>query len=233
MSKEQGKSKKSGRLYLIAKILLILAGLLLALIIGMAFAVLGSQPKYKPNDLNSSQIMLQSQILNRMLPDIMKSKPGDICQIELNEEEVNSIITLIENGGRLADFFSPGKNDGPQIQPVQNYKVVFQNKKFDISLAVDANLFNSYIRFNLQGIPEITEKDATLKVESASAGALPLPRDFTASVIKSQLEDAKNKAAYKLVREIVISAAVTPEGKLLITYHPDKLKSIFLKNIFN
>ena len=232
MSKEQGKAKKSGRLYLIAKILLVLAGLLLVLIIAMAFAVLGSHPKYAPNEFNSNQIMLQSKIINRMLPDIMKSKPGDICRVELNEEEVNSIITLIENGGKLSDFFSPGKQESPQIQPLQNYKVLFQNKKFDISLAVDTRTFGSYIRFNLQCIPEITDKEALIKVESAYAGALPLPKEFTANIIKEQLNNSRNEQYYKMFREIIVSASITPEGKLLITYRPNELKSILLKNIF-
>lgn len=232
MSQEQVKSKKSGRLYLIAKVLLVLAGLLLVLIIAMAFTVLGSHPEYSPNELNSNQIMLQSKIINRILPDIMKSKPDDICQIELNEEEVNSIITLIENGGKLSDFFSPGKQGSPQIQPSQNYKVVFQNKQFDISLAVDTKTFGSYVHLKLQCTPIITEKEASIKVESASAGVLPLPKEFTANIIKAQLESARNEQYYKIFREIIISASITPDGKLMIIYRPNELKSILVKNIF-
>jgi hypothetical protein len=235
MVKNKGKSKSSSLPGFIAKILLVIAGALLAFIIILAFTLLGSHPEFKPGNLNSNQLMLQSRIINRMLADIMKSQTGDISQIELSEDEVNSIFTILENGSKLADFFSVSDRNSAQIQPPQNYKLSFQNKKLIIDIAVDTRFNNplgSYIRLNIHGTPEITEKDAWLNVESASAGAMPLPKDITATAIRMLLDKVKDEEYYKIAREVIVKANVTPEGKLLIIYRPNKLRHIVFKNLF-
>lgn len=235
MAKSKKKSKSSGLAGFIAKMLLVIAAVLLVLIVCLAFAVLGSQPKFTTNSLNSNQVKLQSVVINRLLADIMKSRDGDISQVELSEAEVNSIFTTIENGSKLLDFFSvTDQNDAITSQP-QNYKLLFQNKKLIIDVAVDTkfnNPFGSYIRLNIHGTPEITEKDAWLNVESAYAGALPLPKDVTATIIRMLLDNVKDDKYYKIAREVIVRANVTPEGKLLIAYRPNKLRSLVFKNIF-
>ena len=235
MAKSKKKSKSSGLAGFIAKMLLVIAAVLLVLIVCLAFAVLGSQPKFTTNSLNSNQVKLQSVVINRLLADIMKSRDGDISQVELSEAEVNSIFTTIENGSKLLDFFSVTDQSNAKEQPPQNYKILFQNKKLIIDLAVDTkfnNPFGSYIWLKIHGTPEISEKDAWLNVDSASAGALPLPKDVTATVIRMMLDKVKDDKYYKIAREVIVKASVTPEGKLLIVYRPNKLRSLVFKNLF-
>ena len=235
MAKKQSKSKSSGLAGFIAKMLLVIAAVLLVFIIILAFAVLGSQPKFQTSRLDSNQLKMQSVIINRMLADIMKSKSGDVSEVELSEAEVNSILTTIENGSKLMDFFSVTDQSSVKEQPPQNYKILFQNKKLIIDLAVDTkfnNPFGSYIWLKIHGTPEITEKEAWLNVDSASAGALPLPKDVTATVIRMMLDKVKDDKYYKIAREVIVKASVTPEGKLLIVYRPNKLRSLVFKNLF-
>jgi len=231
----KGKSKSSGLTGFIAKMLLVVAGMLLLFILILAFAVLSSQPKFKPGNLNSNQFTLQSRIINRLLADIMKSQNSDVSQIELSEEEVNSIFTMLENGSKLTDFFSAKDRDNTEIRPSQNYKILFQNKKLIIDFAVDTKFSNplgSYIWLNIHGTPEITETDAWLNVQSASAGAMPLPKDITATIIRMLLDKYKNEQYYKIAREIIVKANVTPEGKILLVYRPNTLRRLVFKNLF-
>jgi hypothetical protein len=235
MAKSKKKSKSSGLAGFIGKMLLVIAAMLLVFIVVLAFAVLGSQPKLQTNNLSSNQLKLQSVIINRMLADIIKSKDGDISQVELSEEEVNSIFTTLENGSKLLDFFSVNDQSSAQIQPPQNYKLLFQNKKLIIDIAVDTkfnNPFGSYIWLNIHGTPEITDKDAWINVESASAGILPLPKDVTATAVRMMLDKFKDEKYYKIAREVIVRASVTPEGKLLIVYRPNKLRKLVFKNLF-
>ncbi|MFA6103317.1 MAG: hypothetical protein WCV67_15655 [Victivallaceae bacterium] len=235
MAQNKGKSKSSSFTGFIARMLLVITGVLLVFIIVLAFAVLGSHPEFKPGNINSNQVRLQSLILNRILADIMKSQSGDTSRIELSEEEVNSILTMLENGSKLADFFSSNDRRRAQIQPQQNYKLIFKNKKLIIDIAVDTKFNNpigSYIWLNIHGTPEITEKDAWLNVQSASAGAVPLPKDITATVIRMLLDKVKDEEYYKIAREIIVKANVTPEGKLLLVYRPNTLRRLVFKNFF-
>ena len=144
-------------------------------------------------------------------------------------------LTLLENGSKLTDFFSTKDRDNAQIQPPQSYKILFQNKKLIIDIAVNTKFSNplgSYIWLNINGTPEITETDAWLNVHSASAGAVPLPKDITATIIRMLLDKYKNEQYYKIAREIIVKANVTPEGKILLVYRPNTLRRLVFKNLF-
>lgn len=231
--KKTRKTTKRGRpiLWTVLAAAVVLLLFFTLIVVGLLF---NHDPKYPTIPMESVHVTNQTKILNRIIPVVMKSQPDDIAEINLTEDEVNSIIRFIDNSGNLIDFFSR-KNSGKKRQ-TQNYRATFQQGRFNIAYAVEtgiSNPFGSCIIFKVIGKPVITETDQYLDLDSAKLGDLPLPAEQAETIFKAIIDSYRNDDAFKQIRNIIVKANVTAEGHLLIVYRPYKLRNYVMRNIFS
>lgn len=231
MNNSDAKKPFFSRWYVITTIGLMVAFILTSSVIVML--LFSNNPNYTPEPLNSTQFEVHGRILNKIMSDIIKSKPDTIKEIVLDEIEVNAVFVLAENGQKLANFFSPvAVKDNKQAKN-QNYKLKFKNGKIIIDLAIDTNIITPAGRFiclKVSGIPSITSSNVDFLPDSTHAGAIPVPDTIASMFIANMLDKIKNEEYYKIAREIIVSTEVVDNQKIKISYYPYRARKNLLRN---
>jgi hypothetical protein len=230
--KSKHKHRKKGCMtFFLGSCALFVVGLIILLLVLMAM-VFDPPETYKASAMTSEHVVYQSAIINRLLPVVMKSKPGDTSRLILSPEEVNSILRFIENSGDLADFLAGKSKKSPQ--PSGNpFKVEYLNGKFIVKFAADTgfrNPFGSYIVIKMKGRPVISEKDVLIDVDTAKIGDVPIPEKTAEIILKAIIDDYSKDDIFRQIRDTVKKAYVDPNQDLVIIYYPYKLRNYVIKN---
>jgi hypothetical protein len=220
------------RWYFIAPLAVILALLLTA--VTAMLLLFSPVPNYQPDQLTSTQLKIHGVVLNRIMADMVKSKPDTIREIILDETEVNAIFVLAENGQRLANFFSPRNDNGKVNIKPQNYKLLFKNGILIVNAAVDTHWrtpAGSYIALRIAGTPAITAANADFVISSATAGIIPIPKSMVQKIITDNIPKIKNEEYFKIARDIIVTMNITADNKLQVSYYPYRARKYLMRSL--
>jgi hypothetical protein len=223
--------KKGCMTFFLGSCALFVVGLIIVLLILMAM-VFDPPKTYEASAMTSEHLVFQSAIINRILPVVMKSKPGDTARLVLTPEEVNSILRFIENSGDLADFLA-GKSRKSTKPPGNPYKVEYQGGKFIVKFAADTgfrNPFGSFVVIEMKGRPIISEKNVLIDVDTAQIGDIPIPEKTAEIILKAIIDDYSKDDIFRQIRDTIKKAYVDPTQDLVIIYYPYKLRNYVIKN---
>ena len=186
----------------------------------------GAEKSYDTESLTQQHVELQNKVVKRLTDILLKSKPGRICVLTLNQAEVNAIIAAITNSDSLVEFFFINKQIGekPKKRP---YKIIFKENRFDIKYSFPSDYdtpFGKHINLSISGTPELNKKGINLDIKSASAGDVPLPPRQVEKILHSLLSDYENDQTFKMIHEVVVRAYITRENNLVIYFYPYRIR---------
>ncbi|MCP3967262.1 MAG: hypothetical protein GY750_03660 [Lentisphaerae bacterium] len=230
---KNGKSK--ARKGCMTIILSLFAAVIIFLLIGLL--VLGSlvfdpEKQFHVQPLTTGEVFIQSQIINRIIPVVMNSQINTVAQLELTPAEVNAIIRFVENSGTIGDFLAGQKTVSPESTKIP-YKLSYDKGEFTVQFSADTgfdNPFGSHVMINLKGTPLINDKGASLEVEEASVGLVPIPTRQAEIILQTIINNYRDHDVFKSIKHIVKKAYVAPNGNLIIFYYPYRLRQYVMKS---
>ena len=208
---EQKKLRKKSRLRTagIAAGCVILAGLILSMLL------FRNQPDFQRPRLTPGDWMRQSSISMKFLQKVLQSKPGDLAEMHLSPQDVNSILRTFQNYGRT---FAQEPEQVP-------YCVEYRDGIFHLDYACKP-LFGS-CRIVLHGEVSARYSDNTFKLHGISCkiGALPVPGIAVQHLAESILREQESSRFLRLFHLSVESIEQDPAGNITLVYYPHKLKN--------
>ncbi|QSH41863.1 hypothetical protein P0136_05830 [Lentisphaerota bacterium ZTH] len=232
MSKDRIPKSRKGCMTIILSLLALLIVVLLLGLLVLGSLVFDPEKRFQVRPLTTGEIFIQSQVINRIIPVVMNSRINTVAQLELTPAEVNAVIRFVENSGSIGDFLAGKKTISPADSDIP-YKLAYHDGKFFVQFSADTGLnnpFGSHVLINLKGTPIINDKGASLNIEEASVGMVPVPNRQAEIILQAVINNYSSHEVFKSLKHIVKKAYVAPNGNLVIFYYPYRLRQYVMKS---
>lgn len=233
--KKSGKTRQTkGKILKIILISLIIFTLLFLFIFTYFLHLVFDPPQaYSAESLTQEHVMLKNSVIMRLTSLLYNGKSGRVSVLVLSQAEVNAVIAAFSNSDSEQEFLLSFNQVGraPRKRP---YKVVFNEKRFDIKYSFPTDFYTPFgknINLAFSGKPEIDRKGVHISIKSISAGDVPLPPQQVEKILHSLLKDYEKAEAFKKIQEVVVKAYITPDNELVIYFYPCQAREILLKGI--
>ena len=207
------------------KIFFIVAGsllLLLAVAVITFIMLLFSSPEEVPaRELQANDFYTQSKIAEKVYRQ-MRRNSGKLCDMKLNEDEVNSVIRVAE--------FGHEKFRKQHEMPMRNLQLVYRNGAFSGEFPIDTKMrfFNGgVIKVKFTSKIKKTPEAMSVDVEKIYLGKLSFSKDKANKLANEALAQADMNDFNRVVQDIYVNE----EGKLVITYYPEKLLPLLVRSL--
>lgn len=207
---------------------ILLAGFTIFLIIILSM-LFSHKANFQMVAMSSDDMSIGTKVIRRIFNQVLQNhKKQAIATITLTTHEVNAIITIAANSKNLADIYL-GRPADIVKRP---WQAIYRNGQVDIQFCAKTKIntpFGSKINLKATIIPSITADTASVKVLSAYAGSLPLPKGKIAQLASRELAKQHDKQWYKTAREIVVKTTINADDTLTIYYRPYNLRKLTAK----
>ena len=222
MNDKKQSGKQSGAKW---KIFWIVAGSVLLLAIAAVVTVvmlLFSSPVEIPErKLEAIDFYTQSKIAEKVYRQVRRNS-GKLCRMKLKEEEVNSLIRVSE--------FGHDRMRKPHEMPLRYLQLTYRNGAFSGEFPLDTKagfLNGGVIKIRFTAKLNKTPEKWSADVERVYLGKIKFSRVKANEIVNKALAQADMNDVNKVVQDIYADE----DGKLNITYYPEKLLLLLGKSL--
>lgn len=218
-------------LWSISIVLVLLISLLVFLLVYLPYQVFDHKPiAFPEKKLDAAAIATLSAKVQKLMPNIMNSKPEDVLTLELTEAETNTVLLFAENGQSYHDVFSG--NMEIETKTNKPYVIFFQDGAFNVFICHRLELFkifDEYINIKFSIKPHIQDGKSKIKIRYFKAGNISIPRRILQSYFEEEMVKANNTTEYQMLAPLLKEVIITEQNELRISFKPFRLKQIVMQ----
>lgn len=222
---------KKGFVWIISIVFLVIISILSFFLIYLPYQIFDHKPMAFPEKkFDIKTINSLSAKIQKIMPQIVNSKPEDVLTLDLTTDEINTVILFAENGQSYQDVLAG--NLDIETKTNKPYVIFFQDGIFHILISKKVELFkvfDEYINMSVTLKPYIKDGKSLIKVKTAMAGDLKVPRRFLQNYLDDEMQKVNNTEEYKMLAPILKEVIVTDKNELHISFKPFRLKQIMMQ----